>query len=73
MENNIAAAMACGMTRMQALEMVLSEKIIPLVATEKEKILSEHDADFSFKLDELFGFENIPVTKQELVEYGLKK
>ncbi len=73
MEKSIAAFIACGMDRKQALDAVLSEKIIPLVATEREKILGEHDADFSFKLDELFGFENIPLTKQAIANYGLKK
>lgn len=72
-EDNIASFMCCGMTKVQALDAVLSEKIIPLIATEREKILDAHEADFAFKLDELFGFENIPFSKQALSVYGLKK
>ncbi len=72
-EDYIASFMCCGMTKVQALDAVLSEKIIPLIATEKDKILDAHEADFAFKLDELFGFENIPFSKQALSVYGLKK
>lgn len=73
MEKSIAAFIACGMDRRQALDAVLSEKIIPLVSTEKEKILALQETDLAFKLDELFGFENIPLTKKAIAEYGLKK
>lgn len=72
-EDNIASFMCCGMTKLQALDAILAEKIIPLIATEREKILDAHEADFAFKLDELFGFENIPFSKQALSVYGLKK
>lgn len=73
MEENIAAFIACGMNKAEALDAILCEKIIPLVATEKDKILAVPEQDFSFKLDELFGFENIPLTKQAISVYGLKK
>ena len=72
-ESNVAAFLACGMLKEQALDTILATKIIPLAATQKDKILEAHEADFSFKLDELFGFENIPQTKQALSYYGLKK
>ena len=73
MEKSIAAFIACGMDRVQALDAVLSEKIIPLIAYDKEKILAIEDTDLTFKFDELFGIENIPFTKKAIVEYGLKK
>ena len=61
------------MSKADALDAILCEKIVPLVATEKDKILAVPEQDFSFKLDELFGFENIPLTKQAISVYGLKK
>lgn len=72
-ESNVAAFLACGMLKEEALDTILATKIIPLAATQKDKILEAHEADFSFKLDELFGFENIPQTKQAILAYGLKK
>ncbi len=72
-EKSIAAFIACGMDKKQALDAVLSEKIIPLVATEREKILAVQNKDLGIELDELFGFENIPFTKQALVDFDLKK
>jgi len=71
-ENNVAAIMSCGMDKMRATDTILATKIIPLVATQKDKIMQAQE-DFSFKLDELFGFENIPETKTALTSYGLKK
>lgn len=72
-EKSITAFIACGMDRRQALDAVLSEKIIPIAATEREKILAVEEKDFETLLDELFGFENIPITKKVVDEYGLRK
>lgn len=72
-ENNVAAIMSCGMDKMSATDTMLATKIIPLVATQKDKIFEAHDQDFSLKLDELFGRENIPCTMAAVANYGLKK
>lgn len=71
-ERYAATFLACGATKAETVDAVLANKIIPYIATEKESVLSALESDFSLHLDELFGYENIPLAKSAIKEYGLK-
>ena len=71
-EKYAATFLACGATKTQTVDAVLANRIIPYIATEKESVLGALESDFSLHLDELFGYENIPLTKVAIKEYGLQ-
>jgi len=72
-ERYAATFLSCGASKAETLDAVLANRIIPYIATEKESVLGAIESDFSLHLDELFGYENIPITKNAIAEYGLKK
>ena len=72
-EKYIASFIACGAERTTALDAVLANRIIPYISIEKEAVITEQQSDFSLHLDEIFGLENIPLTKSAIAEYGLKR
>ena len=72
MERYAATFIACGASKAEALDALLANRVIPFISTQKETVLDQQESDFSLHLDEIFGFENIPLTKSAISEYGLK-
>ncbi len=64
---------ALGASQEQAIDAVLSTKILPWLAGKKEMLVSETVGDFALAIDEFFGNELIPCAKDKLVGFELKK
>lgn len=73
LEKYSAIVLACGANKEQTLDIVLANKIIPYATTKRHELLNSKESDFALTLDEIFGMENIPITKNAIAEYGLKK
>ena len=71
-EQAAGAIVALGGTQQEALDTMLTMRVLPLIATERDKIIDQEGGDFQLFLDELIGLENIPMTKNALAELGLK-
>jgi hypothetical protein len=63
---------ALGGTQQESLDVTLTMRVLPLIATARDKIIDQEGGDFQLFLDELIGLENIPMTKNALAEFGLK-
>ena len=72
-EKFVAAYLSMGGSQEEAMDAVLAMKILPWLASKKSVLVSETVGDFALAIDEIFGNQDIPQTKNALIRFGLKK
>lgn len=73
MECFVSVFLSIGGSQEEAIDAVLSMRILPYLAKEKETLTGEEVEDFAIVLGEIFGNDFIPQTRETLVSLGLKK
>lgn len=72
-EKYVSVYLAMGGNQKEAMDAVMTSRILPWLASKKEELVSETVGDFALVIDEIFGYENIPNAKETLIRFGLKK